>query len=41
MLGDRFNELREKVVEIWKNVNEADDGTLRLPQEYLLSLVRL
>jgi ubiquinone/menaquinone biosynthesis C-methylase UbiE len=40
-LGDRFGELREKIIEVWREANEADDGTLRLPQEYLLSLVRL
>ena len=36
MLGDRFGELREQIVKIWKNANEATDGSLRLPQEYLL-----
>jgi len=41
MLGDRFVELRERILEIWTDVNEADDGTLRLPQEYLLSVVRV
>jgi SAM-dependent methyltransferase len=41
MLGDRFGELRERVVDVWREANEADDGTLRLPQEYLLSVVRL
>ena len=41
MLGERFGELREEILEIWNDVNDADDGTLRLPQEYLLSLVRL
>ncbi len=41
MLGERFQELREQVVEIWRDANEADDGTLRLPQEYLLSIIRL
>lgn len=41
MLGERFAELRERVVEIWQEANEADDGSLRLPQEYLLSIVRL
>jgi hypothetical protein len=40
MLGDRFAELREQVMEIWSEFNEADDGTLRLPQEYLLSVVK-
>ena len=41
MLGDRFLELRDRSVEIWREANEADDGSLRLPQEYLLSVVRL
>jgi SAM-dependent methyltransferase len=40
MLGDRFGELRERIVEIWKNANQANDGRLRLPQEYLLSIIR-
>ncbi|HEU0304207.1 MAG TPA: methyltransferase domain-containing protein [Gaiellaceae bacterium] len=41
MLGERFDELRAEIVEIWRDANEADDGTLRLPQEYLLSIIRL
>jgi ubiquinone/menaquinone biosynthesis C-methylase UbiE len=41
MLGERFGELRERVIEVWRDANEADDGSLRLPQEYLLSIVRL
>ena len=41
MLGERFDELRERIVAIWRDANEADDGTLRLPQEYLLSIVHL
>ena len=41
MLGERFAELRERVVKVWREANEADDGSLRLPQEYLLSIVRL
>jgi hypothetical protein len=41
MLGERFGELRDEVVGIWRDANEADDGSLRLPQEYLLSIVRL
>jgi ubiquinone/menaquinone biosynthesis C-methylase UbiE len=40
MLGERFTELREAIVEIWRDANEADDGSFRLPQEYLLSVVR-
>ncbi len=41
LLGDRFGELRADIVAIWSRANEADDGTFRLPQEYLLSIVRL
>jgi SAM-dependent methyltransferase len=41
ILGDRFSELRERVVEIWSGANEATDGRLQLPQEYLLSIIRL
>ena len=41
MLGERFNELRERIEAIWRDANEAEDGTLRLPQEYLLSIIRL
>jgi hypothetical protein len=41
MLGDRFAEFRQNIVAIWRDANQADDGSLRLPQEYLLSIVRL
>jgi ubiquinone/menaquinone biosynthesis C-methylase UbiE len=41
ILGDRFGEFREQAVQAWRDANEADDGTLRFPQEYLLSIVRL
>ena len=41
MLGDRFGELRDRIIQIWRDANEAADGSLRLPQEYLLSVVRL
>ena len=41
MLGERFGELRERILAIWADANEADDGRLILPQEYLLSVVRL
>jgi hypothetical protein len=40
-LGERFHELGEKVTAIFEERNEADDGSLRLPQEYLLSVIRL
>ena len=41
MLGEQFGELREQIVAVWAKWNEADDGRLVLPQEYLLSIVRL
>ena len=41
VLGERFGELREQIIAIWREANEADDGSLRLPQEYLLSVIRL
>jgi len=41
MLGERFAELREEIVEIWARWNESGDGRLVLPQEYLLSVIRL
>ena len=41
MLGERFSEMRAGVVDVWKRANEVTDGSLRLPQEYLLSIVRL
>jgi SAM-dependent methyltransferase len=41
LLGERFQELRAEIIEIWERWNAADDGSFRLPQEYLLSVVRL
>jgi ubiquinone/menaquinone biosynthesis C-methylase UbiE len=41
MLGERFSELRAAIVEVWEQWNEAVDGSFRLPQEYLVSVVRL
>ena len=41
MLGERFADLKARIVEIWGEANRAEDGGLRLPQEYLLSIVRL
>jgi SAM-dependent methyltransferase len=41
MLGERFAEFRRAVVEVWAELNQATDGTLRLPQEYLQSIIRL
>jgi SAM-dependent methyltransferase len=39
-LGDRFGELRERIVAIWRAANTATDGSLRIPQRYLLSIIR-
>jgi hypothetical protein len=41
MLGDRFAELRAEIVAAWEARNEAEDGRLILPQEYLLTVVHL
>ena len=41
MLGERFAELRERIVHVWRDFDEADDGRFRLPQEYLLSIIRV
>ena len=41
MLGERFVEIRERIVDVWRRRNEATDSRLLLPQEYRLSIVRL
>ena len=41
MLGERFAELRERVVAIWAKANQSTDGRVRIPQEYLVSIIRL
>ena len=41
MLGERFSELEAQIVDIWQRRNEGTGGRFRLPQEYLLSIVRL
>jgi hypothetical protein len=41
MMGERFSEMRAGVVDVWRRRNEATDSSFRLPQEYLLSIVRL
>lgn len=41
MLGEGFADLRADAIAAWSTRNEADDGTFRLGQEYLVSLVRL
>lgn len=38
-LGDRFEELREKILEIYERRNEATDGGLRFSQQYLISKI--
>jgi ubiquinone/menaquinone biosynthesis C-methylase UbiE len=40
-LGERYPELRSELVAIFEDANEADDGTLRFEQEYLLTVARL
>lgn len=41
MLGERFGELRERVVDVWRKANTAAGGRLRVPQQYLVSIIRL
>jgi SAM-dependent methyltransferase len=41
MLGERFTELSNEIVAIFEERNEADDGSLRLPQQYLQSVMRV
>ncbi|HTM32355.1 MAG TPA: class I SAM-dependent methyltransferase [Vicinamibacterales bacterium] len=41
MLGDRFTEFRARIVDVWRRANTAKDGRLRVPQQYLLSIVRM
>jgi hypothetical protein len=40
VLGERFSDLRSDVIDVWERWNESDDAFV-LPQEYLVSLVRL
>jgi SAM-dependent methyltransferase len=40
VLGERFADLRADVIEVWERRNESDDAFV-LPQEYLVSIVRL
>jgi SAM-dependent methyltransferase len=39
-LGERFQELRGGILEVFESRNESDDGRFVMPQEYLLSLIR-
>ena len=41
LLGERFADLRAEVIEAWQSYNEAPNGDLVLPQEYLLSVIQL
>ena len=41
MLGERFGELRDEVLEVWRAANESPNGTFVLPQQYLLSVARM
>ncbi len=41
MLGPRFDELRTEILDIWERRNAAGNGGFVLPQEYLLSVIRL
>ncbi|MEZ5123766.1 MAG: methyltransferase domain-containing protein [Solirubrobacterales bacterium] len=41
MLGDRFEALGEELLAIFEQRNDADDGSLHMPQEYLQSVIRL
>jgi ubiquinone/menaquinone biosynthesis C-methylase UbiE len=41
MLGERFAELRQELLVLWNDANEADDGSARIRQEYLLSVIQL
>jgi SAM-dependent methyltransferase len=40
-LGERFADFRADIEEVWRRRNEASDGSFRLPQQYLLSVIRL
>jgi hypothetical protein len=41
MLGERFEDVRRDLREVWVRRNESPNRRLVLPQEYLLSLIRL
>jgi hypothetical protein len=41
MLGDGFEALGEELIAVFEARNQADDGSLQMPQEYLQSLVRV
>jgi SAM-dependent methyltransferase len=37
----RYGELREQMIDLYREVNEADDGTFRAQAEYLLTVARM
>jgi hypothetical protein len=41
MLGERFAQLRADTIAVWERFNESKDGSFRLPQEYLRSVIGL
>jgi hypothetical protein len=41
LLGPRFEEWRQHIMDIWRHANQARGGSLQVPQEYLLSIIRL
>jgi ubiquinone/menaquinone biosynthesis C-methylase UbiE len=41
LLGDRFAELADELTGVFRDRNEATNGELRLPQEYLLSVIHV
>ena len=41
MLGERFAQLRADTIAVWERFNEGEDGRFRMPQEYLISVIRL
>jgi ubiquinone/menaquinone biosynthesis C-methylase UbiE len=41
MLGERFEALATALLEVFERRNEAHDGSLHMPQEYLQSIIRL
>jgi SAM-dependent methyltransferase len=41
MLGERFLELRRRIIELWHELDASGNGRFVLPQEYLQSIVRL
>jgi SAM-dependent methyltransferase len=41
LLGDDFARLKGEILEIFEARNEAEDGGFRMPQEYLMAIVRV